>query len=237
MTKTKKSKAAFFPFYPADFHMNTMDLSDELVGIYLRLLIRQWFRGPIKIVPGELLEFFTKTEEGYVNDRLELERQKQNDIWDQRMKASLIAKDKRDTGRTTERTTERTTTWDTGKGSKPKPKPKPNTKPKPKPLKEEGALLTLPWSSDRFNAVWATWKEYKKKEHNFHYKSDISEKAALMKLSNLAKGEEEMAYLIIFNAIAGSWKGFFALKNDDLKQLKLQANDDGLDEIRRKYDL
>jgi len=88
-----------FQFYAADFLTATAELTDEEVGIYLRLLLNQWINGSI---PGEMRRMamlisagherlekemwpligqkFTKGEDGrYRNDRLELVRKEQEE--------------------------------------------------------------------------------------------------------------------------------------------------------------
>lgn len=224
----KKNKTPHFAFYPKDFFTDTLDLSDELVGQYIRILCRQWFSGPVKKIPRDLEEYFEETPEGWINSRLEKERDKALKAWQQRKDASDRAAKIRQGS-------------PAGQPSGPSddgPNQNQNqNQKKKKNLNQNQEQVPLPWDSDRFEAVWKTWKDYKKKEHSFRYKSPISEKAALAKLQKLAGGDEEMAYLIIFNAVAGGWKGFFELSERDLKQLKPQANDDGLDDIRRKYDL
>jgi|ERR1035437_474534 hypothetical protein len=62
------------------------------------------------------------------------------------------------------------------------------------------------------NKAWLRWKEYKKTEFNFNYKSEISELAAKNELINLAGNNEEIAIKIIEQSIAKGWKGFFKLK-------------------------
>lgn len=71
--------------------------------------------------------------------------------------------------------------------------------------------IIYPFSSDVFLDGWEIWKDYKKIEHRFNYKSQISEQAALNKLDTLSGHNETTALAIIKNAIANGWKGFFPL--------------------------
>ncbi len=73
--------------------------------------------------------------------------------------------------------------------------------------------LELPWSGEKFDAAWTGWKQYKKSEHGFKYKSELSETAALKELSEFSEGNEEKAIQIIQTSIANGWKGFFKIKN------------------------
>jgi hypothetical protein len=60
--------------------------------------------------------------------------------------------------------------------------------------------------------TWLRWKEYKKKEFSFNYKSEISETAAKKELIELSGNNEEIAIKIIEQSITHGWKGFFKLK-------------------------
>ena len=76
------AKDPAFLFYPADFLVGTMDMSDEEVGIYIRLLCRQHQKGNInpKVMDGlseEILSKFRKDNQGnYYNKRLKTEMDK-----------------------------------------------------------------------------------------------------------------------------------------------------------------
>lgn len=73
--------------------------------------------------------------------------------------------------------------------------------------------IKLPFESENFKTFWNNWKEYKKVEHSFKYKSEQSEQSALISLSKLAAGNEEVAIKIIMQSMEHGWKGFFELKN------------------------
>lgn len=78
---------------------------------------------------------------------------------------------------------------------------------------EKKLLLDNPFS-DNFLQVWTIWKDYKKKEHRFFFKSVHSEQEALNVLVKLSDGIEETAIDIIQQSIANGWKGLFALKHE-----------------------
>lgn len=80
--------------------------------------------------------------------------------------------------------------------------------PSPPPKKSE---LKLPYSSEKFQKAWDDWKEYKKSEFGFKFKSIKTENTTLSKLNNISKTEKE-AIEIIYEAIANNWKGFYPLK-------------------------
>lgn len=96
-----KSSPAF-QFYPGDFTRGVLLLSNEEIGIYVLLLCFQWENGrvpldekqagkiantkPSKLV--KVLQKFSKDSDGYFNERLEIERVKQQEY---RSKQSQLA--------------------------------------------------------------------------------------------------------------------------------------------------
>lgn len=76
---------------------------------------------------------------------------------------------------------------------------------------KKGVSIIFPFDSLEFLNSWSLWKDYKKDEHNFKYKSATSEQAALKKLCELANGSEETAINIINQSLSNGWKGFFKL--------------------------
>ena len=78
-------------------------------------------------------------------------------------------------------------------------------------VKEE---IELPFFSKEFEEIWEAWKDYKKKEFKFTYKTSQSELAALNGLLTLSKGNEDIAIKIINQSLANGWKGLFNLKED-----------------------
>jgi len=76
-------------------------------------------------------------------------------------------------------------------------------------------FLVKPFESPEFLELWANWKVYKKKQHQFEYKAIQSEQAALKELAELSNYNEELATKIIHQSIAKGWKGFFKLKENE----------------------
>ena len=66
--------------------------------------------------------------------------------------------------------------------------------------------VVLPFQTEAFEAAWNEWKEYKRTDHRFKYKTAQSEQRALMKLQN-THGTETEAIDAIHTAIANGWKG------------------------------
>ncbi len=75
--------------------------------------------------------------------------------------------------------------------------------------------VVLPFDSEDFEKNWQLWKDYKKAEHKFNYKTPQSEQAALKKLNNLADGIEADAIAIIHESMANGWKGFFKIEKNN----------------------
>lgn len=60
---------------------------------------------------------------------------------------------------------------------------------------------------------WDRWKEYKKKQHSFEYKTLDTETTGLRELWKFSGGSVDIAIKIIDQSIANGWKGLFELKN------------------------
>lgn len=231
----------FFPFYAADFFTKTYNLSDEQAGRYIRLLCLQWINGPVDNVPPYLTPYFKKIKKNgkicYINERLEDEKSKTVNRRKQAKDAADMRWHKRPDMRTDMRT-------DMPKPmlSYPDPDPDPELEPKTKPkkgLKVEKIKTVFPdaFNSDMFRQAWEVWKDYKKKEHNFKYKSEISERAALGSLLNKSGGDLVTALTILKVSIQNGWRGFFTLKNEDKKELINIKNVNEFNDLREKYGL
>lgn len=88
---------------------------------------------------------------------------------------------------------------------------------KTKEKEEVLSFLNMHWESEIFTNAWITWKEYKKTQHNFKYKTNETEQVALDQLLKLSEGLEIQALEIIQTSIANGWKGFFQLKKKEVK--------------------
>lgn len=81
--------------------------------------------------------------------------------------------------------------------------------------KVEKKTVLLPWSEEVFEEHWNLWKEYKKDEHKFTYKSAISEQGALKQLTNVSNGSMDTAIKIIHQSISNGYKGLFTLAKQE----------------------
>lgn len=66
--------------------------------------------------------------------------------------------------------------------------------------------------SESFISTWQKWKDYKRGEFGFKFKTAETEQTTLNQLFKLSAGNEFAAAEIIDQSIANNWKGFFPLK-------------------------
>lgn len=88
---------------------------------------------------------------------------------------------------------------------------------------EEDRVLDFLFS-DAFRPNWETWKEYKRLEWKFKYKSVLSEQAAINLLSRLSGKNETIAADIIRQSMENGWQGLFSLKNNFNGSYQQQPN-------------
>ena len=104
------AKDPTIPFYASDFMMDTMQLDDELVGAYIRILCLLWVNGKcysdakalLRISPNApkvieaLKDKFTFYDDGtFTNNRLEKERAKRQENREKRKEAGSLGAKKR----------------------------------------------------------------------------------------------------------------------------------------------
>ena len=78
--------------------------------------------------------------------------------------------------------------------------------------------VILPFEGSKFSEAWQMWKQYKKVEKGFKFKSSISEQASLLNLQKISNQNEQEAITIIHNAIAQGWSGLYADKKAKAKK-------------------
>jgi uncharacterized protein YdaU (DUF1376 family) len=210
------SKAPAFQFYAQDFLTGVMDLTMEERGLYITLLARQWAVFNANGIPKKRLGLLV----GYEWENLpEMVKDKFTDngdyFFNKRLQETFLnMKSFKEKQRINGL-----------KGGRPKTQTKPKRNPKQSSsLKIEDRSIkiedrkkkievVLPYDSENFQNAWHNWKEYKSIEFGFKYKTEQSEQAALMKLSNETDNEQH-AILSINNSMANGWKGIFAHKED-----------------------
>ena len=70
--------------------------------------------------------------------------------------------------------------------------------------------IVYPFNSPKFKEWWQLWKDYKKEQHKFKFKSSKSEQAALMTFKDMSEDEaiEAMRF-----SMGNGWKGIFKNPN------------------------
>lgn len=71
--------------------------------------------------------------------------------------------------------------------------------------------IKYPYETESFLELWDIWKQFRKDQHNFYYKSPATEQAVLNKLAGMSNTEDE-ARDHIERAIAGGWRTFYPKK-------------------------
>jgi len=203
------SKDPAILFYTADFLTGTFTMTDSQVGKYIRLLCLQHQKGWLnekdmlnicKTYDEEVFSKFVKDGDIFYNERMKFEHEK-------RIKYSKSRAENRKV-----------------KAEKPlkssKKKPKNISSSYDKHMENENENINenineviYPFTSEKFKKIWQFWKDYKKQEHKFTYKTKLSEQAALKSIGELSKNNEETAVAIIQQSISNGWKGFFELKD------------------------
>lgn len=75
---------------------------------------------------------------------------------------------------------------------------------------EGNIKVEIPWEDPAFIDAWTLWKKFKK-EKGFTYKS-IGEQSALIRLTELSKGDMILAIAILKQSRENGWSGLFELK-------------------------
>jgi predicted HicB family RNase H-like nuclease len=210
-------------FYTSDFLSGTFTMSNEHVGMYIRLLCLQHQKGVLsekdmlsicKAYVEEVYSKFEKKDTGFVNIRMQEESERRKRFSDSRRKNAqsgnnqdIIPKNQKSTSKAyakhMETETENETITDT------------------KAEKEKAKIQFLNPFGDSFTG-WQGWKDYKKEEHGERYKAVKTEQMAINKLFELSNGNKETALAIIKQSIENRWKGLFELKTNNNGSTKAQ---------------
>lgn len=218
-----------FSFYVNDFEGGTRHMTDEELGCYVRLLLAQFNRGFLPQNDDFLRRFCTSFDKSWPIVREKFAEIGDEKLQNQRLKIEIEKRlkhiDKQaDNGRLGGRPKTQRKPINNPNETQKKPKRNPlgNGYGKGKGNREQGKAtegaegicrVSMPFNG-LFSDLWKEWKEYKFKQHEFRYKSDGSEQAALHELTSLAAGKEDAAIAIIHQSMAKGWKGLFPLKNN-----------------------
>jgi hypothetical protein len=96
-------------------------------------------------------------------------------------------------------------------------------------VKEKKEII-YPFDSENFKNAWKLWKEFKKEQFNFTYKT-IGEQGALVDLAKLSGGNESHAIKLIHHAIGKNWKGIYQI-NENGQTTK--TGEITIDELRKE---
>ena len=197
------AKDPAFLFYPNDYIGGTMGMTFEEKGAYIELLMLQFNRGHmdshmIAHCIGQLWlrikSKFIQDENGlWYNERLDIEKTKRKAFSESR-RNNIKGKNQHTKAHMTSHME--------------------NEDENVNESINDNEKLVMPFNSEKFIKYWTIWKDYKRKEYNFKFKSISSEQAALNKLVKLSNGYEETSIKIIEESLANNWKGFFQLKNE-----------------------
>jgi uncharacterized protein YdaU (DUF1376 family)/uncharacterized protein YegP (UPF0339 family) len=203
------AKDPAFLFYPNDWIGGTMGMTFEEKGAYMELLMMQFNRGHMTThmvgqVVGQIWDKikdkFTQDEQGmWYNRRLEEEKNKRQKFTQSRR--NNISGENQYTKKI-ELTTTSERSYDHHMTTH-----------------MEDVNVNVNEIDYFFNSLifienWKTWKEYKKNQFKFNFKSTNSEQIAINHLIKLSDKKEQNAIDIINQSIANGWKGFFQLKTN-----------------------
>lgn len=90
------------------------------------------------------------------------------------------------------------------------------------PLKGEGGKTATKFNATKFieneteetRRILQTWIDFKQKQFNEAYKTEVGFKAFITKLNRLSGNDPEKAAAIIEQSMANNWKGIYDLKNN-----------------------
>ncbi len=195
--------------YTSDFLSGTFSMSNEEVGMYIRLLCLQHQKGKLtekdmlsicKTYVQDVYEKFEFKDGFYINKRMYEEAEKRIKYTESRRNNA---------------------------------KPKHMKEHMPKHMENENEdvnkddnINVLVYPNLEFEKIWKGWIEYKKSEHKEKFKSPKTEQTAINKLIELSNGDSECAAKIINHSIANRYKGLFALSQNksNFNQPKTKMN-------------
>ena len=195
--------------YTSDFLSGTFSMSNEEVGMYIRLLCLQHQKGKLtekdmqsicKTYVQDVYEKFEFKDGFYINKRMYEEAEKRIKYTESRRNNA---------------------------------KPKHMKEHMPKHMENENEdvnkddnINVLVYPNSEFEKIWKGWIEYKKSEHKEKFKSTKTEQTAINKLIELSNGDSECAAKIINHSIANRYKGLFALSQNksNFNQPKTKMN-------------
>ena len=245
MNEDKKTrKAPAFQFYADDFLASTLEMSQEEVGQFIRLLCHQWNRGSIPVetekqqrltggcVSVDVLAKFRLCEDGLLrNQRLEAVRSERDRFLQQQSEKGRKSAESRKLASTA---VQPDTQPESNSGStvveirlqpevnspSPSPTPKKKDTAAPKSPWDVGFGIELPDSFQTENCLQAVklWLQYKSERKEGYKKIGLT--AALTKWSKEFTAAELPS--VVEHSIASGWKGIFP-KSNQQQSLPIQS--------------
>jgi uncharacterized protein YdaU (DUF1376 family) len=201
------AKDPAFLFYPNDWIGGTMGMTFEEKGAYMELLMMQFNRGHMTThmvgqVVGQLWDKvkdkFTQDEHGmWFNRRLEEEKNKRQKFTQSR-RNNISGENQH---------TKKKKSVDTNQRSYDH-----HMTNHMEDVNVNENEIDYYFNSSNFIQNWKNWKDYKKNQYKFNFKTSKSEQIAINHLVKLSNQKESDAIEIINQSIANGWKGFFELK-------------------------
>ena len=192
-------------FYTSDFLSGTFTMSNEQVGKYIRLLCLQHQKGKLtekdmlsicKAYDSDIWDKFKVVDGVYINERMYNEAIRRQKFTESRRNNAKSPKNE-STSKAYAKHMETETENETINENINKDK-----------------KVIMPFESEKFTYYWSLWKDYKKQQFKFTFKTSQSEQAALKDLIKIAEGKEEDCINIIEQSMAKGWKGLFKIKNE-----------------------
>lgn len=247
MSKESKRKAPAFQLYTDDFLAGTLEMSQEEVGQFIRLLCHQWNRGWIPVetekqqrltggcVSVDVLVKFRLCEDGFLrNERLESVRTERGIFLQQQSKKGQQSAEKRRLAALEIQPDFNRTSTEVQPDGQPTPQPESNSpSPSPSPKKERQTVrsewelipgVELPDCFRTQNCLEATklWLQYKTEKRETYKKTGLT--MTLTKWSNEFTPAELPS--AIERSIANGWKGLYPNDKSASKQSNAPRSDD-----------
>lgn len=247
MNEDKKiRKAPAFMFYADDFLAGTLEMSQEEVGQYIRLLCHQWNRGSIPVetekqqrltggcVSVDVLAKFRLCEDGQLrNERLEAVRSERDRFLKQQAEKGRKSAESRKLKPTTVQPDIQPESNSGSTTVEIRLQPKVNSpSPSPSPIKKDTKAPASPWdvgfgvelpeSFRTENCLQAVklWLQHKSERRQAYKKTGLSK--ALTQWSNEFSAAEFPS--IVDHAIASNWAGIFRPKQSQQTSLPMQIH-------------
>jgi len=183
--------------YTSDFLSGTYTMSNEEVGMYIRLLCYQHQKGKLtekdmqsicKEYVKDVYDKFDLVDGFYINKRMYEEAEKRSKFTESRRNNAKIKHKHNHMQEHMHNHMENEN------------------------INENRIVLIYP--NAEFEKLWKGWIEYKKTEHKEKFKSPKTEQTAINKLVELSNGDTDLATKIVNHSIANRYKGLFAINEN-----------------------